>query len=214
MSGQEGQRGGERQGRQACLQGSPVPHHVSAEWFRGGWLWTTWGFVLSGTRSPGESLWPKAGPASLYFSETASPVLLSLNSVLTSGAPGSLLTSPRLSGPLGLGPEEVPRVRCEDKLRSLAGTGAGPLEGLVSQQRSGVWGWQPTAGSSALPATSVARPGRGLGSPAALRGNAPHPAAQDPGSRRGPEPTAAQVSCSPKPCPRALDPMPPGWGRG
>lgn len=62
--------------------------------------------------APEGSLGPKVGPASLYFQEAASRVLLSLQlTVLTSGAPGSLHSwAPRLSGPLSLGPEEVARV--------------------------------------------------------------------------------------------------------
>ena len=44
---------GERQGRAdrpVCREAQSL-HHGSAEWFNGGWLWTTWGLVLSGTRS-------------------------------------------------------------------------------------------------------------------------------------------------------------------
>lgn len=165
---------------------------------------------------------PKQDQPVSTFQETASPVLLSLQlTVLTSGTPGSLHSqAPRLSGPLSLGPEEVARV-----------AGMRTSSGAWLEQEQGLWsvlspsrdqgcgdGDRPTSRRFRPSATSWPGQGRGLGSPAALRGKRSPPSrAQTLESHRGPKPTAAQVSRSPKPCPRALNPLPnvctpPGWG--
>lgn len=140
MSGQEGQGEGdraggegERQGRQARLPRGPVPasrrcrvvqwrlglDHVgpcsfwNQELQRGAWG-------------------PKRDQPVSALQEAAARVLLSLwLTALTSGAPGSWhpVRAPRLSGPLGLGPEEVARVA---GVRTGSGAGLGQEQGLRS----------------------------------------------------------------------------------
>lgn len=176
-----------RAGRPVCRE-AQSPHHVSAEWFRGGWLWTTWGFVLSGTRSPGgEPVAQSRTSQSLLFKRLQARSCSASSSVLTSGAPGSLHSqAPRLSGPLGLGPEEVPRV-----------AGVRTSSGAWLGQEQGLWRvWSPSrdqgcgdgnlpAGSSALqPPRGQAREG-GWAPPRHLEESAPHPAALRPWSHAG-----------------------------